>query len=622
MVSPSNAHRAYDAHADRGTRPAAHLRDRYRNIFVLDGRHRFQIIRAQYDPALDLVLAYDFGLKADILRLGGDVAYVDQLVDADELQDDNHRLYRFFERWHLDRDGADIFTHEGVPFGGSFRLEFWNDFVFHTRTWRCVERIACLEYDSLQVGTALGEVESVLRAMGRPFTTIVAGRSNDVDEYFFPIHAWMEANIRHRGLKASVLNSMAWVIGRFFVVLDAMRGRRTSGPSIFVQEYYPTAALIARLRNDGDVRVVGPGPTRAHLFVRYVPMPFHAARHDRQASAMLSAFQARRAERLILGSGTDISASVYRLIEARIGGRVAESIRIVEGAQRHVRRDPFALILLISNIGEIVTLVDCVCRAHGIPSYLIINGLLAAAFGDDSKHATVINSYSASIRDHYFRGQANVVCLGDPRMDAYPTVPRRAVDPRCFTVTIGASGFNPTDLNSYVAVEFDFMHDVLNAVQRVRNSGAIVRVVIKVRANGRKAQYLRFAAEFFPGLVCEIVDDVPVRRVLETTDLFVSIYSQTLFEASCMGIPVVYYRVGDLFKYPPFDGRSEVVTVDTVDTLERAIQDFRVGHARFDAFLDRTVMEKYIGPLDGRNLERNHEFVRQMMNGTAMQQAS
>jgi CDP-glycerol glycerophosphotransferase (TagB/SpsB family) len=134
-----------------------------------------------------------------------------------------------------------------------------------------------------------------------------------------------------------------------------------------------------------------------------------------------------------------------------------------------------------------------------------------------------------------------------------------------------------------------------------------------VRANGSKTQYLQFTQEYFPGLVAEIVDVAPMRTVLNASDLFVSIYSQTLFEASCMGIPVIYYRVGDVFKYPPFDGQAELVTVDTVSGLEEALEDFRVGSDRFAPFLDRAVMSQYVGPLDGRNLERNLQHVYDML---------
>ena len=177
------------------------------------------------------------------------------------------------------------------------------------------------------------------------------------------------------------------------------------------------------------------------------------------------------------------------------------------------------------------------------------------------------------------------------------------------TVTIGASGHSNVDLNSYLAVEFEFMYDVLQALRISRERGVQLRIVIKVRANGYRGQYEDFVREFFPGMVDEILDSVPMKKVLEKTDFYITVYSSTVFEASCLGIPCVYYKKDTEITDPPFDGNSELVTVGNVDDLIKAIADFQSGHERYDAFLEKSVMEKYIGPLDGKNLDRNLAFI-------------
>ncbi|PKP15801.1 MAG: hypothetical protein CVU07_08960, partial [Bacteroidetes bacterium HGW-Bacteroidetes-23] len=164
-------------------------------------------------------------------------------------------------------------------------------------------------------------------------------------------------------------------------------------------------------------------------------------------------------------------------------------------------------------------------------------------------------------------------------------------------------------------VEFEFLNDVLEAICRLRSRGAGVRVVLKVRANGYKELYRRFCDEYFEGLVDSILDQVPMRAVLDETDFYVSIYSQTLFEASCLGIPCVYHKNDRQILDAPFDGRSELVTTHSADELEAAISDFMRGDDRYDAFLDRGVMEKYIGPLDGENLKRNLKFIEGLLHG-------
>jgi len=115
-------------------------------------------------------------------------------------------------------------------------------------------------------------------------------------------------------------------------------------------------------------------------------------------------------------------------------------------------------------------------------------------------------------------------------------------------------------------------------------------------------------------LVDRIVDDLPMVTVLEETDFFVTIYSQTLFEASCMGIPVVYHKCDREIMDPPFDGKSELVMTFDVPELEEALTDFLSGSTRFDAFMNKKIMEKYIGPLDGKNLERNMDFVLNLLS--------
>ena len=103
-------------------------------------------------------------------------------------------------------------------------------------------------------------------------------------------------------------------------------------------------------------------------------------------------------------------------------------------------------------------------------------------------------------------------------------------------------------------------------------------------------------------------------EVLQKSDFYISIYSQTLFEASCLGIPAVYYKKDNEIKDPPFDAKSELVTVSNVEDMQQAFYDFQNGDKRYDEFLSKEVMEKYVGPLDGKNLERNLDFIHTLLN--------
>jgi hypothetical protein len=258
------------------------------------------------------------------------------------------------------------------------------------------------------------------------------------------------------------------------------------------------------------------------------------------------------------------------------------------------------------------TLFDMVCKEKNIPSYLIINGLLGPEYSDESKHATYINAYSESIKKYYFRGINNVVTLGDPRMDMY-AFESKLIDRITPTISIGASGFNSVELNSYVAVEFDFLYDVLSALTVLKSQKNNFNIIIKVRGNGYKNQYDAFVKQYFSDLNIKIEDTIDMKTVLLKTDFYISIYSQTLFEASCLGIPVVYYKKDTEIMNPPFDNNSELVTVTNMKELVQSYYDFKNKNKCFDLFLNKNVMEKYIGFLDGKNLERNLDFIYELL---------
>lgn len=363
--------------------------------------------------------------------------------------------------------------------------------------------------------------------------------------------------------------------------------------AIFIQEYHPTRKILQHLKQDSKLQVVlaqysnSPGWGK-YLLEQPIPIWGETESFHSEAEELMSNFRERRCARLLMNNGTDISEGAYRIIDERVSKQITEVLRILDGVISYLDHNPTQLEIMIANIGLVQTLVDCVCKSRGVPSFLIINGLLSGSFLDEGKYATTINAYSISIKEHYFRGMDNVVCLGDPRMDDYvQAVQPRSIDRNSPTVTIGTSGHNSIDLNSYLAVEFEFLHDVLRALHIVREQGGCLRIVIKVRANGYREQYQEFVREYFPGLVDEIQGMVPIREALEKTDFFISIYSQTLFEASCLGIPCLYYKKDNEILDPPFDCNSELVTVGNIDDLVRAFTDFQSGHVRYDAFLKR-----------------------------------
>ena len=591
----------------------------FRNVFILESRDCWSVARPHYDPARDLVLTYDFGLRREVEALGGAVRYVDHLCEQSVMQDNNFRMYHFLRDWHFDAEGADIFRYRDVDFGFSFRIEIWNDFTFYVRSRLCLEQLRTIGYKAVFVGSGQDLLEEILGDMGLDFNVLPSVAPTQRGTYFFPIHRWTDERLRIRRMRHVIRDWTTIVQGIAMSWYDRLVEGFAPKTRVFVQEYHPTRRLMLRLQRQPGVRVVQghfsatPGISR---FLRERPIPVYGNRKKYQSNArgLLDEFRKRRVARLVLSTGVDVTDAVHRLIEQRISGVLPESLRALECVIRYLDRHPIKLEILIANLGQVAMLVDSVARSRGVPVYLIINGMLISDYLDEGKYATVINAYSTSIRDHYFRSMDNIVCLGDPRMDDYAKAPLRLINRTTPTITIGASGFNSIDLNSYLAVEFAFLAEVLTAIENLSRRGRVFRVILKVRANGYASQYRQFIDEYFPGRVDRIEDRVSMRAVLDETDFFVSIYSQTLFEASCLGIPCVYHKTDQEIMEPPFDGKSELVTTYDVAGLEQAIGDFLAGGGRFDAFLEKGVMEKYIGPLDGGNLERNLGFVQELVD--------
>ncbi len=592
----------------------------FRNIFILESRGYFPHFAKDFDPEMDLVLTFDFGLKREIEFLGGYACYIDSLCSPAEMQENNFLAADFFKKWHFDANGNDIFTVDGVPFGFAFRIEIWNEYLYYVRLRANLIQLGKLKFHKIYLGERGNTLAAVLAEMNLDFNASKGLRQTNKNVFYFDIHKYMADALRGTGLRGLARKFLIWLLSNVSYYLDNILKLKPNQKAIYAQHYHPTTKIIEYLRQDASLKVVTPSliPMKGlqkYFLQRLIPIGRKKTKHQQQARQLLNDLKDKRSATLFLSDGTDITAGAHNVIENKIHAVLPEALRILSSVTQYLNNRPINLEILIANLGLTQTIVDCVLKTRQVPSYLIINGILGGQFGDEGKYATYINGYAENIKKHYFYDVENVFCLGDPRMDVYASrTQTKAINRLTPTVTLGASGFNGINLISHVAVEFDFIFDLLTAFSELRNEGNAFNLIIKVRANGVLEQYTAFAREYFPELPVKIVRDTPITHILSTTDFYISIYSQTLFEASCSGIPVVYYKKDQEFLDSPFDNKSELVTVNTVTALKQAFLDFKAGHARYDSFLDKKVMEKYIGPLDGKNLERNLNFIYALLN--------
>jgi hypothetical protein len=468
-----------------------------------------------------------------------------------------------------------------------------------------------LSHEKLFVGVSDACTLDILQTLNWKIDRWTAPREKKFPEYSFPIFRWMDERVRSLSLSAWLKLAIKNIAGTLLNWGDCLKIFRASNVDVFIQAYHPTRGIIERLKQDGKVNIILERFTRTSGLtrIRQLPIGGSSARYRRLAQERMDRFQSEKAAHWEI-EGVDISAMLYRVIVDRVAHYLPEYLKTLDMILGYFSNRQLKLMVPVTETWMTNCLMMNYCHAKGIPTYLIINGLLGEAFLDEAKHATVINAYGESLRDHYFRELSNIVCLGDPRMDFYVNHPKPQSDwEDCPTIVIGAAGFDNVDLNSYVAYEFDFLYDVLAACKAIMAQGRSMRLILKVRSNGYLNQYTAFLREYFPDLPVTVYDQIPFQQILDAADFYISIYSQTLFEVSCWGIPALYYRKDTQIKYPPFDGQSELVTAFSVDDLIGKIDLFYRRAPIYNAFQTKAVMEKYIGPLDGHNLERNVEFI-------------
>lgn len=587
------------------------------NIFILENRNWWDQYKNTFNKELDIVLTFDFGLFLEVKKINGRAFYIDSLVDKIEMQKNNFLFYDFFKRWHYDFEMKDIFEFKGIQFGFALRLEIWNDLTFYIRNRICLEGIRNIDYCEIYLGSEMIILSEILDELKFNYKKLNKPTSK-LPSYFFPIHKWLDEKVRYKGLNGLKykLRDSASLFQSFIITLyDKIFTNYTKRPLIFIQEYHPTRKIAKIISKNPNFRVLLATFSRTIGYFRYVPIYSKGVNYRSESLELLKNLENRKFNKLILTTNIDVTEKAYSIILNRIADRLPDYLLNLDCIINYLKFENLKLIVLVTNIGKTATLIDCFGKAKGIPTYLIINGYMSGDFLDESKYAKYINAYSTSIKKYYFKNDDNVYVLGDPRMDYYSSIQQKKINRINPTITIGASAHSIIDLNSFLAVEFEFLYEILQSIRKsINNKLNLKKVIIKTRANGYLSQYVDFINEYFSDLPIEILSDVTMAEVFMNTDLYITLYSQTHIEASCFGIPCIYYKNDNEIIDPPFDFRSELVTVDDIIGLEKAILDFSSGSKIFEEFSKKSVLEKYIGPLDGKNLNRNLDFIYELIN--------
>jgi hypothetical protein len=583
----------------------------YRYLFLVQNRAYWHSCPFPYDPKQDLVLTYDFGVLQEIRGSGGKVEFLDHLIDPQIMEKYNYETYDFFAKWHLDSEGNDIFAYQGIKVGNAFRIAIWANITQYTRILINLLAVKKIKYEKIFAGIEDYYTVNILKALDIKTETWEPEKDVKLQEYYFPILRWIDESIYPSGAKQVLKSILTGILDLSLAVWDNLQIFKKKSINIFIHPYHPTQRIIEKLKSNPGINLIFENYTwtEGPFKERRLPTQRPSLHYKRLAAEMINKFQMKKSTHWNMDSFS-VSDHLYPIIVKRIYEPLAECLKTVDSIIEYFNKKKLNLMVTIANIGFTNCLMINYCHRHNIPTYLIVNGLLTHSYLDEAKEATWINSYGESVKNNYFRGMDNVVCLGDPRMDDYiNNFKAKNINKAKPTIVIGASGFSNVDLNSYVAVEFDFLHDILSACQKLKAQGRDMDIVLKVRPNGYIVQYVAFINEYFPEMTIQVYDNISMREVLLKADFFISIYSQTLFEASCLGIPVLYYKKDTQISQPPFDGKSELATAFCLDDLVDKMEMFYGNDSIYEAFLDKKVMGKYIGCLDGKSTERNIDFI-------------
>ena len=587
------------------------LKSSYRNIFLVQDRNSWSSCPFSFDKSKDVVLTFDLGVLNEVASQGGESAYIDHMVEQGLMERYNHETYDFFSKWYRDKDGEDILVYKNIGMGNAFRSEIWNDITYSVRIFLNLLLLKSIKYENLFAGLDDTHTLDLLDYLGIKAEKWDL-RDKRYKSFYFPLSSRLQKESFRIGLKDSSKLFLIHLLDIFFTAAGTLVFFKDK-KEVFIYRYYPTEQIVRRIKADKRLRVILQRYTGTKGFFNERKFPewgisgFYIGRAD----GILERFRNNRSATWEI-EGTNISNFLYKIIINIVSGSLPDYLKTIDNIFAYFPNRNLKLMVTIANVGKVNCLLLGYCRLAKIPVFDVINGIMLHYFPEEEPiDEAWINCYGESIKENYFLNRKKVICLGDPRLDWYVNNPKsHRIDSKDPAILIGTAAFSPMDLNSYLAFEFDFLNDVMKACSEIRQTGRKMNLILKVRSYGYIGQYRDFLKEYYPDMAVKIYDNSSsFKELLLDVDFYITSQSGTVFEASSLGIPVLYYKKDSEVFQSPFDGESELVTAFSVKDLVQKIELFYENDPIYNAFRDKKIMEKYVGPLDGKNTERNIDFI-------------
>ena len=583
----------------------------YDKVFIIEDMNLWQGSKVSLNKVTDLVLTLDFNLKHKLISDGYNCEYLDHIANREDLETQNLKLHWFLNNWYDDENGESLFNYKNYNLGNALLLNIINDATYISHFALNLIALKNLYFNQMFVAVSDDGLKRVLSEVGFIYEDLNSSIRNDEDVFSFPIISW----IRSRTSQSKVFkfkNLFANILDNFFFLI--LKFKKPSKPSVYIQNYHPTIPIIDRIYSDSDIQVILPNYPGIRSLFKYRRIHVeHSFKSDDLIEELIINYQKTNIPMWVY-EGLDLGALLKDFIVAILKEHLSRALDVAESLDRWMNLYNLKLMVSVTDFWVTNRLLMQYCFGKKIPVFTIINGLLNTSFPYEAKDSDYVNCYSDSVKKNYFNNKGSVYSLGDPRMDKYAFVSPKSIN-RCNPVVfIGTAGYDSTDLNSYVAYEFDFLFDILETLNGFFCLGRELSVTLKVRSNGYAHAYEKFVQKYFPDLNVTIIQNESFFEFIQKADLYISFYSQTIIEASCCGIPTIYYKKDTQFIHAPFDGRSELITANDVLELKFYVSSFFDSHLIFDEFMKKEVLEKYIGPLDGFCTERNLEFIKKIIN--------
>ncbi|MHB8155177.1 MAG: hypothetical protein ACYDFR_03880, partial [Candidatus Omnitrophota bacterium] len=294
------------------------LNKSYRNIFLVQDRDFWRSCPFDYNKELDIVLTFDFSLFKEISSAGGQVFYLDHIIESDYMESLNHQVCEFLSKWYLDSLGKDIFHYKGIDIGLVFREEILNDVTSSVRIFASCIVLKGIQYKEIFVGFKDNLVSDILDLLTIKFKKW-SSKENKHKLFYFQGFGYLDSHFFSSGFKNILRSFLSTTLDLIFFIIDNILPGSADKLTIYAIDYYPTKEIVARLLQDKRFIIVKEQYTRGKDIFRQRRLPNFGLNqcYLKVAGELVAEFSRRKSCHLEI-EGIAISDFIFKLIIKRI----------------------------------------------------------------------------------------------------------------------------------------------------------------------------------------------------------------------------------------------------------------------------------------------------------------